>query len=359
MIKQFFLDKSLKGFFIFSILGLSFSLSLILVTLGLMNGFEWYFKKNLENNLGNFFFKDHLPELNFVHKNDQISFFQIPGFISFEGQGKGILLKAVNEEYFKFFNIPQNNIADNTVLIGKSLKKYLHLKDNSKIKISFKSEYFQELECDIGGYVDHDLYDHDLRFVYISADFLKKYIQHYEHNFLVVKGLEYEEMFIKNGIPYKESWKEFGNLLKAVETQKYSIVMIFQVIVLVAFFNILSFQLFLKQKKNKDFFLLYFLGFSLKSFKKLWFTISFYMFLFSSFFAICITGFIDFLMKNFDFMSLSGKIYYLKKFFLKFYPKEVLAVFLISFFFMMIITFIQTLQFKNTTFAQLRKEFFQ
>lgn len=359
MIRQFFLDKSLRSFFIFSVLGLSFSLSLIILTLGLMNGFDWYFKKNLEDNLGNFFFKDRLPELNFVHENDQISFFQIPGFVSFEGQGKGILLKAVDEKYFNFFKISQGEIPENTVLIGKSLSKYLQLKDKSKLKISFKSEYFQELECDVGGYINHDLYDHDLRFVYISANFFKKYIKEYKHNFLIVKGLKYEEMFIRNGISYKESWKEFGNLLKAVETQKYSIIMIFQIIVLVAFFNILSFQLFLKQKKNKDFFLLYFLGFSLKSFKKLWFSISFYMFLFASFFTICITGLIDFLMKNFDFMSLSGKIYYLKKFFLKFYPQEIVIVFLVSFCFMMIITFIQTLQFKNTTFSQLRKEFFQ
>ena len=218
MIRQFLLDKSLKGFFIFSILGLAFSLSLVLVTLGLMNGFDWYFKKNLENNLGNFFFTDTLPSLDFVHDQDQISFFQIPAFASFEGKGKGIVLKAIDEKYLKFFSMTQDILLENQVLIGKSLKKSLGLEDKSKLKISFKSEYFQEIECEVADYVNHDLYEHDLRFVYISASFFKKYIKEYKHNFLIVKGLKYEEIFKEKGIAYKESWKEFGNLLKETKT---------------------------------------------------------------------------------------------------------------------------------------------
>ncbi len=357
--KIFIYQKSILKFFIFSVLGLGFSLSVVLITLGLMNGFEWYFKKSLQESLGDFYVTEWSKDLDFIAQEDYISLIQTKGFVSFNDNGKGVLAKGIDENYFSFFNKKNIVVEKNSILIGKTLQKALGLNIGDELFFYFKSERLHKVVLKVQEMVDHGIYEHDLRFVYLNKYFLKSFFKEKEENLYLIKNQKYKDLLIDKNIYFKESWEDYGALLTAVQSQKKSIVIVFQIIVLVAFFNIISFQIFMKQKKSQEIFLLYALGLSMKNFRKLWLFISFQSYFLSSFIALLIFFALNFILKNFNWIKIPSNIYYLKYFDLIIYPINYIQVFGISFLTILFLAMTQLYFLNSSKFMNLREEFAQ
>ncbi|MFY7992018.1 MAG: ABC transporter permease [Bacteriovoracaceae bacterium] len=284
-------------------LSFSFSICVILCTVGLMDGFELVLKSGLRYSAGDLYlhhrqsFFEMNPKLEESLKrlgiNRYTGLIQHEGFLLSDGKSRGVLLKGIEPESFSQTTGLSFNLYRGEVIIGDVLARQFNLKLGSEVVIAFGKgnesiDYLPGLrQFKVAGIVKHGIYEKDLRFLYALKEDVSEVVESGSRiNQLLISlypptekdisldhirevQTELQESLPKN-YTVRPFWYEFSSLLQAVKVEKFSIGMILQLIVIVAVFNIAAFVIYLSEKKAQEIFLIRALGVSMNQIWKFW-----------------------------------------------------------------------------------------
>ena len=332
--------RSSKRFLLGTIGSFSFSIAVILSTIGLMDGFELTLKKALANSNGdikfvgkNGFFKDDAQlaeKLNQEFIDRFTSILQVEAFALAEEESKGVLLKGVKSEEFSDVTGMNLSSLKDGVIIGSKFQKKYDLKVGDSIVLAFasgkaKNQGSAILESfRVDGVVTHGIYEKDFRFLYMDKTNLEKILSYKEGvsnlGLIKIKNLENLKTSIKalsmknyEDFSFDPYWSEFEVLLDAVKVEKFSISIILQLIVIVAIINVVAFIIFISEIKAQDFFMLRALGLSLKSFQQFWFCLLLFIWFISCGVAIGLVQLFNRFILTLPFLKIPGDIYVLSE----------------------------------------------
>ncbi|MBT4791114.1 MAG: ABC transporter permease, partial [Halobacteriovoraceae bacterium] len=303
LFKVIFDNRSAFRFLAGTIASCSFSVAVILCTIGLMDGFDFTLKKALSHSNGDikisghddFFLVDNKTKKSFIKENLLASSFllQIEAFALVNEESKGVLLKGIEKKSFSIVTGLDVSTLDNGIIIGKQFQKLYNLKIGDSVVVAFASGSAKDQgsatlkEFFVEGIVRHGVYEKDLRFIYIDKTTLSKIlgyktdisnlgfikIQDFSNINQVIKNLnsEFSDRFV-----FRPYWSEFEVLLDAVKIEKLSISIVLQLIVIVAVLNVVGFIVFVLETKALDFFMLRAFGLSFYMIQKFWYLLLFF-----------------------------------------------------------------------------------
>lgn len=334
-------DKIGVRFLIAVILSVAFSISIILSTIGLMDGFQNSLSGALRQSLGDVVMtnREGLFEYNDTIKKQlresileaHTSSYQIEGFLITESGERGVRMLSVRSDYEQVTG-KKIILRAAEVAIGSDIAKSYGLSGGDEVEVAFvtgnsRGNVVPTIHTFVvKQIVEHGVYEKDSRMVYADRDYIEHIGLSSKDN--IIFGLFSNSDLTHEQLKYKV-WKlrkqigdqfrvslyggEYQSLLKAVELEKVSISIILQIIVLVAVFNIAAFVTFISEKKSKDFFLLRALGISFKKIAWLWTGFVTGLWAFCCMLAIGLTYFFNYLLTNLSWLKLPGKIYVLSE----------------------------------------------
>ena len=377
----FFKDHSILKFIIGVIAGLSFSISIVLGTIGIMDGFETSLKEGLKKATGEIYFYSSKGPFNF---NEEIlktsgakqysGLFQTEGFAIKGENSRGILVKGIDFE--SFFNVTNLKISlkEDEIAIGPELAKALGLKIGDELAIAFANsnkgfkglpEIFRFV---IGGIITHGIYEKDLRVIYISRKLLQRSINaESKINSVILnapknRNLNDYKYFLKENLGdrfvVKIFWEEYGSLLEAVKVEKKMIGLIFQLVVIISIFNVFAFIIFLNERKAQEIFLLKALGMANKRVFQIWLLLILGIWSLSCFASVFLVKFFGFMLENFAIFQVPGEIYHLGQLKISLVLNDYLLVFGASLLWLLILFGLGYSRLKARSILEgLRKEF--
>ncbi|MFZ9002039.1 MAG: ABC transporter permease [Bacteriovoracaceae bacterium] len=359
MIKTFFRiifsSKASSKFSLGVIVGLSFSISVILATFGIMDGFETSMKESLRSAQGNlylysdkapFYIKDHLKKA--LTKDEILSYtgvYQTQGFILSGQDSKGVLMKGIAPNEFGLVTNLAVSIGTEDVALGVELAKYLKVKKGDFVTLAFGNKNkaivgMPELKrLKVGDIVSHGIYEKDLRTIYINRDFMQKsFAVDDKVNIVLVKAKSIadsdllalrRELINDLGLEFnvKIYWQEFSSLIEAVRVERFMIGLILQMVVVIAIFNVLAFIIFLNEERTKELFLIKALGFSQGQLVRSWLFLIFIIWGLSCALSILFVRFFNYALLNISFLRLPPEVYHLTNLEIILDHKDYLVVF--------------------------------
>ena len=357
-------DRNTFKFAVGVIIGMAFSISVILSTIGIMDGFEKTLRSGLKRIAGDFSFysRDGFFEVdkkikNAFIKNEIKSYLEVvqsEGFALLDGKSKGILLKGVKSEQFESFTgVKLKKLKSNEIIVGKELLIFFKLKIGEELVLTFSNgntsfESLPRLErFTIVDEVDLGIFERNLRTVFIRKDILQNFLgldskvnlvevniddASKEVNLDIIKErvLNFEDDL---GLSFRVRpyWSEYTSLLSAVKEEKFMISIVLQIIVIIAIFNALAFIVFLSEKKSQEIFLLKALGGTAKKLNAAWLCLLGVIWFLSCFCSILFVKAFDMILRNASFFKLPGDIYTLGSLELKIQTQSYIMVFSIAF----------------------------
>lgn len=378
--------KSSLRFFLGAIFSFSFSIAVILSTIGLMDGFEKSLIQSLQKSSSDiiitsnqgFFDQDKVVPL--LREKNYLNYSSLAisqSFAVYEEQSKAVLVHGVDDKFNSVtgLGVALNDIYD--VSIGRDLASFYNIKIGDVLTFIFSSTKSNEdgipslIDFNVSSIVDHGVYEKDLRFVYVQKEVLQKImgLKSKAINKILLKTSSDKDITKEvanlsrilepvSTISVQAFWSEFSSLLEAVKVEKVSITMILQLIVIVSVFNIIAFVLFVVEKQAQSFFLLNALGLSKKLIMKFWSKLLFFVWAVSCFISIGLTYTFDFLLQNLSIFKLPGDVYVLSSLSLDLDIMDFVSVFGIAIIWILIIGIVSWYKLKNKSLLSgLRQEF--
>ena len=166
-----------------TIASFSFSIAVILSTIGLMDGYVVTLKEALAKSNGDIKFTSpesfFLDECHLFKSSQDIEAYttllQLESFALINEQSKGVLLKGIDQEKFKrVTGINTEKLGETGVLLGSQLQKHFDLKVGEQITLAVASGKAKNQgsvllrSFTIKGIVDHGIFEKDLRFIYAN-----------------------------------------------------------------------------------------------------------------------------------------------------------------------------------------------
>ena len=371
-------EKGITPFFLGVILSVGFSLSVIISTIGLMDGFEKTLLNALRSSNSDIsFYSDqgHIAydqnlknQLLQIKDYDFLPIIKIEAFAINLDRGQGVLVMAFDyQDYQKkkntaFFEMIKINdkLKENEVFVGEVLARDLNLKAGDEFNLLIKSMEMGVtnspliVSVRVKKLVQHGIYQKDARILYVSSLFLQKQMNllpTFYNNVLLKKNKkiisknEIEKDFISltKILPpiyhLKPFWLEFENLLNAVKVEKLSIIFILQIIVIVSLFNIFTFIIFLSEKKINEIFLMQALGLAISHLRYFWIMMTLVIWLLSNLVAIILSFFFDEFILDLSFLKLPSEIYVISDLRLVWDFSNIMLVSFLSLIWIMILSF--------------------
>ena len=380
--------KSSTRFLIGAVGSFSFSIAVILCTVGLMDGFESTLVKSLQRSSGDllltsrdgFFSLDQkfnkIKEVSYIKEITPI--IQVEAFFIYQDQSRGVLVKGIEPKSFRAVAGLEMNLKQDGVAIGESLGQSLGLGVGDEIVLTFASnsktsqgspilKTFKVLSI-----VKHGVFEKDMRYIYIHRENLLRTLSYSNNtaNMALIKldivndvkklnDLAFDlETKIDESFRVQTFWEEFKTLLDAVEIEKFSITVILQLIVVVAIFNIIAFIIFISEKKAQELFLLRALGLSVRTLIGFWYRLLFSIWGISAGLSVGLTFIFNYLLMNLPFFKLPGDIYVLSRLKIELEVYDYLIVFGLALLWIFVLGFLSLLKLKNKTLLHsLRQEF--
>lgn len=345
-----------------TILSFAFSISVILCTVGLMDGFDFLLKSGLRNASGDViittrknFFSDSKVTSRLISIDPSGTYsplIQTEGFALANSKSQGVLLKGIDPE--SFFKVTGLMVKpEEGVVIGEELAKILRVKKGEDLALAFgkgneSSGALPSVRIfPVKEILSHGIYQKDLRFVYLEKESLSEILGLGGRSNVVLAGffdpnkpLESLEIVrektlrLKSSLPdnyrTKPFWDEYDFLIEAVRVEKLSISLILQLIVVVAIFNILAFVIYVMEKKSQEFFFLRAVGLSMRDLLRFWFTSLIILWFFSSVLAYFFSRFFDWTLANVSFFQVPGEIYVLSSLSLRLNFEAYATVYMVS-----------------------------
>ena len=375
--------------FLLGVIGsFSFSIAVILCTIGLMDGFESTLVKSLQRASGDLIIKGRDGFFHFDKKLKDLSqlelvksitpIVQIEAFLISESVSRGVLVKGIDVDTFKQVTSLKIKLKNGEIVLGSEIAEKLNIKIGQEIVLTFASNSKKNQGSPIlksykvSGFVNHGVYEKDLRFVYLDRKDLIELFNYTEDssNIALVKlpaysNLDELKVFqhdlagkISKDLKIETFWNEFRTLLDAVEIEKLSISMVLQLIVVVAIFNIVAFIIFISERKSQEFYLLRVLGLTIKSVINFWFTVLLAVWFVSCIVSIGLTSIFNTLLMNLSVFKLPGDIYVLSRLTIDLTLNDYLIVFGAALGWILLIGCVSILRMRSRTLLQgIRQEF--
>lgn len=334
--------KSAFRFLLGTIFSLSFSVAVILSTIGLMNGYSIKLKSALSLNNGDIIMRARSGFYSDKAATEKLKMdpsveasthlLKIEAFALADGHSKGVLVKGVEPSSFQKVTGLNVNLAEagNGIMVGKEFASQFRLKKGDRLVLAFNSKKARELgsavlkEFNILGIVNHEIFEKDMRFMYINRALLQSALD--LRSFTVNEGLiklrpseELDLVQSRLRIQFKQDyifdtyWAEHEVLLDAVEIERNTISIALQLIVLVAVINVIAFKMYVAEIKSRDIFMLRALGLSMSSFTKFWYCMLMVIWGISAFFAFLQVLLLDHVILKLPLFQLPGDIYKLSQ----------------------------------------------
>ncbi len=388
--KTLILDRSNFKFALGVWLGLSFSIAVILSTIGIMDGFTKSMRSGLQSSMGDIYFysrsgffeldEDQKKSIEEMDLKDLTGYIESQAFLVFEESSKGISVKGINAKEFQKLSGLEINPEKESIVVGSELAEQLRLKvgDEVVIVLAKGNKGMEGLPSlsrfKISGIITHGIYEKDLRFVYMDREELAQIlgvgskVNVYAVNLkernqkdvtTIIENYRFE-LEDKLGIDFrvKPYWYDYGSLLEAVEIQKLTIGLVLQVIVVVSIFNVLSFITFLDDRRSQQIFLFQALGMGPRDIRRTWYSIITILWLLSCAFSQVFVKIFDFALANLSILQLPGSVYNLERIKLSISLSDYVLVFTSTLFWMFIIlSFALYRMSKKSILSGLREEF--
>lgn len=377
-----------------TVLGLGFSIAVILSNMGIMDGFEFLLSKGLRKTQGEisfynttgFFSKDDFES---TIKQMQVEEFtgivKTHGFIVVEQDNpKGVEVRGVDPKSFKSLTGLEISVSEGKVVLGDILAKNLGVNAGDEVALTFADgnaviEGLPETRrYEVQALVHHGVYQLDQRYVYMEMselasilgvkDRFNSVILNIPKAFVSDSGQATKDEIEKfknllaselsGDFLVKGFWDDFESLLEAVEHEKFYLNVILQLIVIVSIFNMLAFFIYLNEKKAKDIFLLKALGMGQKMFSHFWYTLIFLFWILSSLTGLGLTYFFDFALGHFSIFKMPGSIYHLERLSIELTWQGIILVLGLTFVWMQVISYFGLRKIASQSALRgLRKEF--
>jgi len=339
-------DRSSLKFAIGVWLGLSFSIGVILSTIGLMDGFVSSMRQGLRQSSGDVFFYSRSGFFKLNERNEQLirelgvtemtGIIESQAFIVAGASSKGISVKGVDGKEFSKLTTKEIYPEPGKVIIGDELAKVLRLSigDDIVLVLAKGNKEMDGLPLlnrfKVQGIIDHGIHQKDLRLVYVDIHDLSKLldvsdrVNVYALNLPKlsegeplkrpekINNLRYNlEEILGIDFRVKPYWYDYHSLLEAVQIEKVTIGIILQIIVVISIFNVLSFVTYLNEKRSREIFLFQALGMSAAKLRKSWMLLVFNLWVASCLFSVFFVYLFDYLLGNLSILNLPGDVYYL------------------------------------------------
>lgn len=387
-----FLDNSTTVKFALGVLvGMAFSISVILSTIGIMDGFQRALQKGLKKSVGEIvmtsegggFFKidnSILSKLKSLNIDHFASFVQTESFLIYDEDSRGVLVRGIDDSYAEVVQLPIF-LKENEVAIGSEIAKINKINIGDEVVLAFAKgnlglKSMPSLErFKVKIIISHGVYQKDSRMVYIRLGALQKILELNHYVNMISLNLPNDSKYkddiekIETNIPilrkkfnsnfyFKPYWREFSSLLEAVKIEKVMIGLILQMVVVISIFNILAFIIFINEKKSKELFLFKALGLSRKAMNNLWMKLVFFIWGLSCLLAIVFVQIFKFCLLKLSVFELPSDIYYMPRIELYLSWTDYLFVFSLTLVWIMLITFYLLRRLKQKSLlAGLRQEF--
>ncbi len=395
----FLRDQSSFKFAFGVLLGLSFSIGVILSTVGLMDGFESVMKKALKNSVGDFsliskegffsFDKSISKSLKSIGVKEKTSFIQTEGFVIFSDYSQGVQVKGVEPSEFSSVTGLGLKFEDNEVAIGIQLAKKFGIKKNDRIVLAFATGNKSMSERPllkgflVGQILTHGLYQKDERIIYMERKVLDSILELKGMVNVVSGNLPFtnslgkelktkkvvtnQSMFtffekakevIPNSFYLRPYWDEYAPLLEAVKHDKLIITVILQLVVIVSIFNMIAFIFYVNEKKSREIFLFRALGMSERELLKTWLFVVLAFWLISCLLSLFFLQIFNWSLANLALLKLPGDVYNLERIHLVLEFEDYAIVFFASLFWFAFFSWLALFRMRRKSILEgLRKEF--
>ena len=358
LLNIFLKDRATLKKMFWVLLSFSLSLAFILCNLGLMQGYETIFNKGLKETQGDIsiisrsgFFKLTEDQEAVFNREPEIKnircITQAEVFLIYKDFSRATQVRTYSDDL-----MPQKTNAglkQGEVIVGDALAKEWRISQGDEVALMFArgnvmGEYLPEVKTfKVVGVKKHKLYNRDSRTLYANYKDMAEMTNSGDmYNIIMVdlkqsEDKEFVSQYVKKlqkkfgpGFSVRPFWYEFSGLLEAVQVEKNIITLALQLIVLVAMFNMISFFRVLFETNYQALFLLRALGLSLKNIKFFLLLLSIILWFLANLGASLWSSVFSWLLKNWSFLSLPGKIYHLAEIELVIGSGELMTVSLLS-----------------------------
>ena len=346
-------DQILNVISIFSFIGISLGVAVLIIVMSVMNGFRSELTKKIIGFNAHITINSYDSFLDNEKINDQklkriIEKFIISnnaeGIIIHKDYTKGILLKGYKSRDFKNLDIVEKksffgnrNLNFKTISIGRELSYILNVKIGDKIAIMSPSgiqtiigKLPKQEVYSISSIFETGIVDFDQNVAFININDLEslfnlenksRYLEIFLNNpYDIAKSKKIISNIFENNIIY--SWADLNKtLFSALKVERNVMFIILTLIVIVAAFNIISGLTILVKNKTREIAILKSLGVQNFSIKKIFFMVGFLIGTISTIFGVIIgvlfSLYIEnirkFISKTFDLVLFPDEIYFLEK----------------------------------------------
>ena len=353
-------DGFLNVISIFSFIGISLGVAVLIVVMSVMNGFRTELINKIVGFNAHAVIKPYDKPL--VFKSDK----DLPkiilsndgeAVIFYKNNTKGVLLKGYLEKDFKQLEISKNNkffgsknLESNTISIGRELSNTLNLDIGDEVSIVSPSgvqtlvgSLPKQNTFLIISIFESGLSEYDENIAYINLKTLEDFFdknkedRFIEYYFKDPKNIEYHKENLINIFPdaFVYTWADMNrSLFSALKVERNVMFIILSLIIIVAAFNIISGLTILVKNKTRDIAILKSIGVLNKSIVKIFFLIGviigtsatiFGIFL-GVIFSLYIENFRQFLSSTFDISLFPEEIYFLSKMPYEINPSSILLI---------------------------------
>ena len=340
-------DGFLNVISIFSFIGISLGVAVLIIVMSVMNGFRTELIEKIVGFNAHAVVKPYDKPLDLTSDKDFAK-----GIVSNDGEAvifydnstKGILLKGYLENDFKNLEISNNdkffgskNLNENTISIGRDLSNILGLDIGDEVSITSPSgvqtligSLPKQTSFLIISIFESGLSEYDENIAYINLKTLEEFFdkdsndRFREYYFNDPKNIEYHKKNLMNFFPdaFVYTWADMNSsLFSALKVERNVMFIILSLIIIVAAFNIISGLTILVKNKTRDIAILKSIGVLNKSIIKIFFLVGviigtsatiFGIFLGITF-SLYIENFRQFLSSTFNITLFPEEIYFLSK----------------------------------------------
>ena len=346
-------DQILNVISIFSFIGISLGVAVLIIVMSVMNGFRSELTKKIIGFNAHITINSYDSFLDNEKINDQklkriieksIISNNAEGIIIHKDYTKGILLKGYKSRDFQNLDIVEKksffgnrNLNFKTISIGRELSYILNVKIGDKITIMSPSgiqtiigKLPKQEVYSISSIFETGIVDFDQNVAFININDLEslfnlenksRYLEIFLNNpYEIAKSKKIISNIFENNIIY--SWADLNKtLFSALKVERNVMFIILTLIVIVAAFNIISGLTILVKNKTREIAILKSLGVQNSSIKKIFFMVGFLIGTISTIFGVIIgvlfSLYIEnirkFISKTFDLVLFPDEIYFLEK----------------------------------------------
>ncbi len=369
--RLFFADRSSRLFFIAVLIGLAFSIAVIVSTFSLMEGFEVALESGLKHSQGDVtiigrrsFFtlekvKSSLAALRVKEFSPLVT---SEAFLVGDNFSQGVLVTGIEFKSYQQVTGVTLNLTEDEVAIGRELSRVAGLQVGDHVQLLFAAGNKTLLNTPVAHLfriktiIDSPIYLQSLRMVYVQQRKLQDILQlkskinkvlvntpfkaveknkHVIKNFVLALGNDLGFEFIVR--PY---WSRYTALLEAVKVEKFYIVAILQVIVIVSIFNIMAILLFIGEKKAGQIFLLRVLGMTNRAFARFWYQVIFLFWIGAVGISYLFITVFSKMLSSWKLFQLPGSVYHLSHLQLSLNFTEVIIIVFIVLIWMFVVTWL-------------------